>query len=121
MTENSVRLIPMSVELHSIISKLTVDRVDTEYVFTSPKGSKIRESSLLGVCKRVASRASINSRAFIHKFRHTFAKMLVHAYVPIETIKELLGHSSIVETENYVHNKTTHRHHQVNVLDQLFK
>lgn len=120
-TENSIRIIPMSDELFNIVSALVTEAVPNDYIFKSPNGGKLRERSLLEVCKRVAKKAGITSRAFIHKFRHTFATMLVQSDVPLETIKELLGHSSVVETEIYAHNKTNHRHHQVRILDNLFK
>lgn len=119
-TANAVREIPMSDELFNIISALVRGKRESDYVFTSPNGGKLRERTLLEVCKKVAINAGITSRAFIHKFRHTFATMLVQSDIPLETTKELLGHSSIVETEIYAHNKTTHRHHQVRILDQLF-
>ena len=120
-TENAVRIIPMSDDLYNIVSALLKSSGPNEYVFRSPKGEKLRERSLLEVCKRVAKKAGITSRPFIHKFRHTFATMLVQSDVPLETIKELLGHSSVVETEIYAHNKTNHRHHQVRILDNLFR
>jgi len=47
--------------------------------------------------------------------------LLVQNDVSLETIKELLGHSSVVETEIYAHNKTNHIHHQVRILDNHFK
>ena len=120
-TENAVRIIPMSDDLYNIVSALMKSAGQDHYVFRSPKGGKLRERSLLEVCKRVAKKAGITSRPFIHKFRHTFATMLVQSDVPLETIKELLGHSSVVETEIYAHNKTNHRHHQVRLLDNLFR
>lgn len=119
-TTNAIRLIPISDELYKIISELITNLKDDDYVFKSPKGNKLRERSLLEVCKRVSKKAEISSRAFIHKFRHTFATILVQNDVPLETIKELLGHSSVVETEIYAHNKTDHRHHQIKILDKLF-
>jgi integrase len=119
-TENAVRIIPMSDNLYNIVSALVKSSEPDAYVFRSPNGGKLRERSLLEVCKRVAKKAGIASRPFIHKFRHTFATMLVQSDVPLETIKELLGHSSVVETEIYAHNKTNHRHHQVKILDKLF-
>lgn len=119
-TANAVREIPMSEELFTIVSALVSGKRESDFVFNSPNGGKLRERTLLEVCKKVAIKAGITSRAFIHKFRHTFATMLVQSDIPLETIKELLGHSSIVETEIYAHNKTTHRHHQVRILDQLF-
>lgn len=120
-TENAVRIIPMSDDLFKIVSQLVRSTEQDQYVFLSPRGRKLRERSLLAACKRVAKKAGITSRPFIHKFRHTFATMLVQSDVPLETIKELLGHSSVVETEIYAHNKTNHRHHQVRILDDLFK
>ena len=120
-TDNAVREIPMGDELYNIVEKLVQNKSENDYVFTSANGEKLRERSLLVICKRVAKNAGITSRAFIHKFRHTFATMLVQWDVPLESIKELLGHSSIVETEVYAHNKTNHRHHQVRLLDNLFR
>jgi len=120
-TENAIRVIPMSEDLFGIVAPLVRQTGKDDFIFKSPKGGKLKERGLLEVCKRVAKAAGITSRAFIHKFRHTFATMLVQADVPLETIKELLGHSSVVETEVYAHNKTNHRHHQVRILDDLFK
>lgn len=120
-TDNAVREIPMGDELFNIVEQLVQNKSEKDFVFTSSTGEKLRERSLLVICKRVAKNAGITSRAFIHKFRHTFATMLVQWDVPLESIKELLGHSSIVETEVHAHNKTNHRHHQVRLLDNLFK
>ena len=119
-TEHSVRQIPMSDELHSIITEQLKNKKDNDYLFTGPSGQKLSERTLLAVCKRVASNAGIKSRAFLHKFRHSYASHLLHSDVPIEAIKELLGHANISETLIYAHNKTTHRHHQVQILDDLF-
>lgn len=120
-TENAIRVIPMSDELFDIISELVCNATNDEYVFKAPNGGKLKERSLLEICKRISKESGITSRAYIHKFRHTFATLLVQSDVPLESIKELLGHSSVVETEIYAHNKTNHRHYQVKILDKLFK
>lgn len=62
-----------------------------------------------------------SSIAYIHKFRHTYATILVRKDVPLQEIKELLGHSSITETEIYTHNSSDHLHDKVNHLNNIIK
>ena len=81
----------------------------------------MRERLLIYICKRTAARAGITSRAFLHKFRHTFASHLVQQRVPLESIKQLLGHSSVTQTEMYAHNESDHLHDDVLALDALFE
>ena len=73
----------------------------------------------IDVCKEVAKAADINSRAFLHKFRHTYATLLIQRGIPIESIKELLGHWSVIQTEAYAHNNTDHLLPQVSRLNKL--
>lgn len=47
--------------------------------------------------------------ASCHNFRHTFASHLAMEGVPLNTIKELLGHSSIKTTEIYAHLTKKHK------------
>jgi len=70
-TENSERIIPLNQNLFDLICEIRENKL-SDYVFTSPMGKKLRERSLLNVCKNIAKKAGIKSNAFIHKFRHTF-------------------------------------------------
>jgi integrase len=65
------------------------------------------------------SAAGIQAAATLHKFRHTYATLLILRGVPIQNIKELLGHSSVVQTEIYAHNKSDHSYPDVSKLDNL--
>ena len=47
--------------------------------------------------------------ASCHTFRHTFASHLIMAGVPLYTVKELLGHSTIKTTEIYAHLAAQHK------------
>lgn len=53
--------------------------------------------------KEAARAAGISKRISFHTGRHTFATLSVEAGVPIEVLKELLGHSSITHTMIYAH------------------
>ena len=118
-THNAERKIPMGEDLRALIEEIVTEPLSATYVFASPKGYQLRERSLLEVCKRVGMKAGLSSRMFLHKFRHTFATYLVRDGVPLEDIKELLGHSSIKETEIYAHHRPDDLHHQVHKLDGL--
>jgi site-specific recombinase XerD len=64
-----------------------------------PKVFNLRERKMLAACKMIATNAGILATAYLHKFRHTYATMLIHSGVKIQNIKELLGHWSVSETE----------------------
>ena len=118
-TDNSQRFIPIGEDLCKLLEAMRKRKSGKDFVFCSPKGNKMRERSLLGKCKAVAVKAKISAVATLHKFRHTYATLLIHRGVPIQNIKELLGHSSIVQTEIYAHNKSDHMHSDVGMLDNL--
>lgn len=118
-THNAERAIPMNATLRNLLSEMRSEDPTSSFVFCSPTGVQLRERSLLNVCKRIAMRAGLTSRAFLHKFRHTFATHLVQQGRTLESIKALLGHSTIRETEIYAHNKSDHLHEEVRVLDDL--
>lgn len=118
-TFNSERAIPMNNIMYELLQKYYPQRLSDDFVFTSTKGFQLRERRLLETCKSVAKGAGITSNAYLHKFRHTYATMLIHNGVKIQNIKELLGHWSVVETERYAHNKSDHLHQDVSQLDRL--
>jgi integrase len=96
-----IRFIPISPELHSLLSELKASTLSSPYVFVNGKtGTLFRDikRSFQTACKR----AGINSLRF-HDLRHTFASRLVERGVDIITVKELLGHSTIRMTERYTH------------------
>jgi integrase len=118
-TFNSERAIPINNIMYELLVRYYPNRLSDKYVFTSPKGFQLRERRMLETCKTIAANAGILSNAYLHKFRHTYATMLIHNGVKIQNIKELLGHWSVSETERYAHNKSDHLHSDVSQLDNL--
>jgi site-specific recombinase XerD len=62
-------------------------------------------------------RAGIDNFRF-HDLRHTFASRLILAGVGLETVQELLGHSSITMTRRYTHLTATHVREAVERLER---
>jgi len=73
---------------------------NSPYVFTSQKGKRI-------VCMKRGFTAACSLAGIsdfrIHDMRHTCASWLVMSGVPLTTIRDLLGHSSVTVTEIYAH------------------
>jgi len=118
-TQNSERAIPIIDDLQKLLLIIYKNKNTSKYPFCSPSGKQLKERRALGVCKKVAVEAGITSRAFLHKFRHTYATFLIQRGIPIESIKELLGHWSVVQTEAYAHNNSDHLLPQASRLNKL--
>jgi len=67
--------------------------------------------------KSACAGADIKGLRF-HDLRHTFATRLVERGVDLITVKELLGHHSIVITQRYTHSNSEQKRKAVEVLDQ---
>jgi integrase len=63
----------------------------------------------------VLKAAAVGSFQF-HDLRHTFASKLVRAGVDLNTVRELLGHTSIAMTLRYAHLAPQHRAAAVEML-----
>ena len=74
-----------------------------EYVFCKRDGFKYCGNYVSRKFKNACKAAGIDQSIHFHSLRHSFASNLVQKGVPLYTIKELLGHSSISTTEIYSH------------------
>lgn len=120
-TYNSERSIPMNDVIFNILKEISDSPKSKIFPFCSVNGRQLNEARLLEACKQIAVNAGITSKAYIHKFRSTTASMLVQRGVPIHSVKELLGHSSVVHTEIYAHHKSDLMHPEVATLNNLLQ
>ena len=67
------------------------------------KNRAISNHRVLMIIKKYAKDAEIKERITTHVLRHSFATEMYHQKVPLTAIQAMMGHSSIDETETYIH------------------
>lgn len=77
---------------------------DIEFVFLSKAGNKIYETLVYRIINRYFSEVSSKVKKSPHILRHTFATHLLNKGADLNSVKELLGHSSLASTQVYTHN-----------------
>jgi len=87
----------------SFILPLIKEENICSYVFCKANGERYTGDHISQSFKRASIVADMESSIHFHSLRHSFASNLVQKGVPLYTIKELLGHSSISTTEIYSH------------------
>jgi integrase/recombinase XerC len=74
-----------------------------EYLFLTSKGNKLNESFVYRLINNYFSNVSEKVKKSPHILRHTFATHLLNNGADINSVKELLGHSSLASTQVYTH------------------
>ncbi len=78
--------------------------IDWGYFFVSLKGIKLNDSFVYRLINTYFSNVSEKVKKSPHILRHTFATHLLNNGADINSVKELLGHSSLASTQIYTHN-----------------
>ncbi len=110
------REVPVSDRLGAILESLGRD-VGEGAVFRSKNGEPF--SDVKNGYKAALRRAGLAEKKYrFHDLRHTFATRLAESGVDLFTIKELLGHSTIVTTQRYAHPGRNAKHDAIARLAQ---
>lgn len=99
------RVIQFAPETIKMIDEYLVCRVDgCDRLFTSNLGNPIGHQCTSDMLKRTAKRAGIENWQDIsnHYMRAAFATIKSEAGVPVEVIKDMMGHSDITVTSRYI-------------------
>ncbi len=75
-----------------------------DYIFIDFKTeTPIKVSTVESICVRLRDKLNINVSISPHKWRHTFATNFLKRTRDLETLRQLLGHSDIRQTQIYLH------------------
>ena len=98
---NKERMIPMLPALSSNILDYIKDKKPQTYLFESKKSQKLSVSTIYRTINKYFRLVSSKVKVSPHVLRHTFATHMLNNGADINTIKEILGHSSLSSTQIY--------------------
>ena len=106
---NKERIIPLLPNLENQIRLYLSERVnieqikDKDFFFLTTRGIKLNDSFVYRIINHYFSHVSEKVKKSPHILRHTFATHLLNNGADINSVKELLGHSSLASTQVYTH------------------
>ena len=104
---NKERYIPLLKSVQETLKKYVEFReeINTKqsYLFLTKKGKIIYDTLVYRVINNYFSSVSSKVKKSPHILRHTFATHLLNEGADLNSVKELLGHSSLASTQVYTH------------------
>lgn len=98
-TDRFVCLVPKAIDIFNIIPK------DSEYIFVREK-NRVTSRQVAYVLEKYAKDMGLKTKSS-HKIRKTYASNLNAHGVPLDSIRELLGHTNLNTTLQYIYNPLT--------------
>ena len=117
---NKERVVPMNLEVQDVLREWLESRrfSDSPYVFCNLRnGQRLSRKTVWAAMKTYAQRAGIR-HVHPHMLRHTFGTDLADRNVPVERIKDLMGHASIETSSIYISVSAEQKRHSVDRIDR---
>ena len=104
---NKQRIIPFGEELRVQIEQYRNVREEVgggcEFFFVKEDGQPLYPELVYRIVTRYLNMVSTLTKKSPHVLRHTFASAMLNNGAELNSVKELLGHSSLASTEVYTH------------------
>jgi len=109
---NKERLTPLSAYLVNSIENYLLVRSNictekettSRYLFITKQGKQTYSKLVYRIINKYLSYVSSNTKKSPHTLRHSFATIMLNKGAELNSIKEILGHSSLAATQIYTHN-----------------
>ncbi|SDB47564.1 integrase/recombinase XerC [Flavobacteriaceae bacterium MAR_2010_188] len=106
---NKERIIPLissvldSFKIYMVARQSLPNIMDDKDLFLTKRGTKVYETLVYRTINDYFSKASSKVKCSPHVLRHSFATHLLNEGADLNSVKELLGHTSLAATQVYTH------------------
>jgi len=105
---NKQRIIPLGDEIRSLLWAYLEERdarigPGDGFLFVDENGDCLKPASVYKIVKSMLSASTTLAKTSPHVLRHSFATAMLNNGAKLNSVKELLGHSSLASTEIYTH------------------
>lgn len=106
---NKERIVPINKTLKKLFEQYLESKKEAgfdscPFLLVTDKGLQLYPVFVQRTVKRIIGAVATNEKISPHLLRHTFATHLLNRGADINSIKELLGHTSLAATQIYTHN-----------------